>query len=261
MSSQECGICLDNLSTKQIGSIHKVCPHLFCYSCIRRWCEISSTCPFCKREILQLRNETTLEIQSIQQIRPVPAVELDHDNAPMPQHVEFLHTRTVNGRSLRGRRERGTSSALQKYREDRARRQIAVGTQLARLRRNIQRERKEEEERSSSSSSSTTSTTSTTSPTFSSSSSSSSSSYSTTIPLDVHIERNKQALRRAAPTSELFQALSTNKRLIQELLLLEKEEQEEQQKELERQVQKTMRHGKRKKRKQQNAKRKKRRGK
>ena len=83
----------------------------------------------------------------------------------------------------------------------------------------------------------------------------------TSLYLYVHVERNKQALRRAAPTSELFQSLLRNKRLISRISELEKQEQEEQRKEFERQVQKTMRHGKRKKKAARDAKMKKRRGK
>ena len=46
-----CGICRDTLTEPtQI----KECLHIFCFSCISKWCNISNSCPLCQTRFLQL---------------------------------------------------------------------------------------------------------------------------------------------------------------------------------------------------------------
>ncbi|KAL1523034.1 hypothetical protein AB1Y20_017996 [Prymnesium parvum] len=55
---EECSICFESelrerSTTGQLGELD-CCTHLFCFSCIRRWCDECSKCPLCKREITRL---------------------------------------------------------------------------------------------------------------------------------------------------------------------------------------------------------------
>jgi hypothetical protein len=41
----QCGICLDEVS---IQGLIDICKHTFCFECIRKWSDVSNTCPMCK---------------------------------------------------------------------------------------------------------------------------------------------------------------------------------------------------------------------
>lgn len=47
----ECGICYEEFQTR--GKMD-CCDHMYCFSCIRRWCDVENSCPMCKRPITSL---------------------------------------------------------------------------------------------------------------------------------------------------------------------------------------------------------------
>lgn len=49
-----CCICLGDIDNKTTTD---VCPHSFCFSCIKRWSEERVTCPMCRQEFSELRHD------------------------------------------------------------------------------------------------------------------------------------------------------------------------------------------------------------
>jgi len=47
----QCGICRDEIveATKIVE-----CGHIFCFSCISKWCNVSNSCPLCQQRFLKL---------------------------------------------------------------------------------------------------------------------------------------------------------------------------------------------------------------
>ena len=50
--NQNCVICLEPISN-DAGVID--CGHIFCAKCIKQWCEQSSSCPLCRKEITEIK--------------------------------------------------------------------------------------------------------------------------------------------------------------------------------------------------------------
>ncbi|CAI2386758.1 unnamed protein product [Moneuplotes crassus] len=71
---KECCICLHSIQDK-IAKPEK-CEHLFCYFCIKNWCNVANKCPLCKIEILKImvipkdssEEPTEEKIEPIQQL-------------------------------------------------------------------------------------------------------------------------------------------------------------------------------------------------
>lgn len=77
-----CGICLDEI--KEAGELDS-CYHKFCWSCISRWAEIETTCPFCKARFSQLRRK---------QLAPgAEAIAKSNPNSELPGiYIDTLQT-------------------------------------------------------------------------------------------------------------------------------------------------------------------------
>jgi len=67
-ASDLCGICRDDEIVEPTKIVE--CGHVFCFSCIGKWCNVSNSCPLCQRRFLKLcridrvnknpRNQTTM---------------------------------------------------------------------------------------------------------------------------------------------------------------------------------------------------------
>ncbi|CAN0278123.1 unnamed protein product, partial [Phaeothamnion confervicola] len=42
-----CSICLDEVDKSQAATLDN-CSHLYCYTCILKWSEVTNRCPCCK---------------------------------------------------------------------------------------------------------------------------------------------------------------------------------------------------------------------
>lgn len=47
-----CAICREGLS--EVGTIDS-CPHLFCFTCIKKWSQTENTCPMCKERFTRIK--------------------------------------------------------------------------------------------------------------------------------------------------------------------------------------------------------------
>jgi len=69
-----CAICTDPLQSQcQLDS----CEHVFCFECILRWTQTSSTCPLCKRPVTRLFRSGSRRPYSVPQI--VQAADYSED--------------------------------------------------------------------------------------------------------------------------------------------------------------------------------------
>lgn len=69
---KECGICLDEIKNPACTD---VCPHVFCFSCLKLWCKRTSTCPLCRKVIgfIRYTNDKTGNV-----LCHSPSTEEDH---------------------------------------------------------------------------------------------------------------------------------------------------------------------------------------
>ena len=42
-----CSICLDDINGENMSNVDN-CKHVFCFDCIKMWCEDHDTCPVCR---------------------------------------------------------------------------------------------------------------------------------------------------------------------------------------------------------------------
>lgn len=207
-----CGICLERVHDR--GVLEGVCDHQFCFTCIMRWAHASSAsgsgasderdacCPLCRKPFVAVRRSQTGRMV---------VVALDDGNSEEAGANETrdpnCSSRIVAGRRMRKRR--GRSQALKAYRSAREKHLLSVAARLKILRESIRRER--EDCRSGSSHSRA---------------SASSASFDHSLgasndTLEEHERKNKAAMRRADPSSDVFARLRRTQRLIEELKRLE----------------------------------------
>eukprot|EP00946_MAST-07B_sp_MAST-7B-sp1_P001018 g1018.t1 len=207
-----CGICLERVHDR--GVLEGVCDHQFCFTCIMRWAHASSAsgsgasderdacCPLCRKPFVAVRRNQTGRL--------VVVVLDDGDSEGVGENeVDDPNRsgRVVAGRRMRKRR--GRSQALKAYRSARERHLLSVAERLKILRESIRREREDYRNRSSNSHASA------------SSASFTRSLGASNDTLEEHERKNKAAMRRADPSSDVFARLRRTQRLIEELKRLE----------------------------------------
>ena len=71
---ENCAICLSAVPRPAVVA----CAHHFCFPCLAKWCELSNSCPLCKRRIERIASPgggTQIEVKS-----PPRPVESDYDD-------------------------------------------------------------------------------------------------------------------------------------------------------------------------------------
>lgn len=182
----QCGICLEAV---QDGASLEGCNHRFCFECIIRWAHISgspSACPLCRNVFELVRRSRGNEL--------VVVMLHDGDGDSSYGAANVLEARVVAGRSMRQRRGNARSEALLRYSRQRADHLNSVAERLKLTRERIQRDRARRRRRQQ---------------------------PMTSISLKEHEEMNKEAMRRADPSSEEFKTLQGMQRTIEELKKLE----------------------------------------
>jgi hypothetical protein len=57
-SEFECVICLGEISSKDKASLDG-CSHSFCFDCIKKWGNITNSCPMCKKQFVKILHNGT----------------------------------------------------------------------------------------------------------------------------------------------------------------------------------------------------------
>lgn len=195
-----CGICLEKCRDR--GALEGVCEHKFCYSCIMRWAHISSAgangrrderaacCPLCRKHFTAVVRRGEVVVVALDD-------GLENDMAAAARPPD--DARLVAGRNMRP--HRGRSIVLQRYRDHRDRQLSLEASRLKALRESIRHERDQSRRGEA--------------PTHDNS------RGRETKTLSQLESDNKAAMRRADPSSHIFERLRRTQRLIEELKRLE----------------------------------------
>jgi len=57
-SATECAVCLNTVSSSEEATLSG-CLHKFCFSCIKSWSEIETSCPLCKKHFAGIQHKGT----------------------------------------------------------------------------------------------------------------------------------------------------------------------------------------------------------